>query len=303
MDMSVDLNSLIPLILLECLIVFISATYIGVLISVIDDKISQLALYHQPRTKNNKNGEPFYKKVIMVFWYYLLLTPFVFLSIYISLKFIQISPVSSLDQIKAINNTIAIFTPSAALIFLFLMRWLMNPTYSSISVILRYRKIDQKDKIILTEIIKERIHSFFSSYICITLIIFIFFITVAILESIAQQDISFFENTITLLFSTNLDQDTIVKVLIVYLVSLVVLTIINEGVLFKDSPIVQTPWRKGTQRTLIYYFNPQPSIYNIPSKTISFLKIQFGFIIKRNKHLNKKRYFSYYYMEETTEDE
>ncbi len=284
--MSVDLGSLAPWIILECIVVFVSVAYLGPFIVFIYDKISKLAIYHEPKTRNCDSGEPFFHKIIKVFWYYLCLTPFVFLSIYISLKFIQIISTSSLDQIKNQNTSLALLTPTIALIFLFLMRWLMNPTYSKLHSFLKIRSKSpvNKDTEKMAEIFKERVHSLFSSYICMTLIISLFFITATIATSVIARDLSFFSNTMTSLFSTSLTGDMVIESLILFIISLAILTIIIEVILLTEFPIIRVQWVCEERNKPFYNLNREfiPTVYKIPSKMISLIKVKLGNKNRRN---------------------
>src|SRR5208283_3206256 len=92
----------------------------------------------------------FWVKITRVFILFLGLSPFVLFSIYISLKFILIPAYNATpDEITSINNATIGVTPIATLVFLFLMRMLMNPTYNNFESIIN---IGSKEKTNLKKI-------------------------------------------------------------------------------------------------------------------------------------------------------
>ena len=288
-------------------------------ISFINDSISRLAIYHNPKTKHNQNGESFWVKITRVFILFLGLSPFVLFSIYISLKFILIPAYNATpDEITSINNATIGVTPIATLVFLFLMRMLMNPTYNNFESIIN---IGSKEKTNLkkikevTLVFKERVNSFFSSYIWITLIIFVFYVLVNMMGSI---NATMFQNTINSIIP-QLNSDSIIVEAAAYFTALIILTFFIEGLLYFGHPVTQTPWLRvkkqipltidtfktfGLSRKdrLLYCINQGIALLlNTPSQFVSSLKIIFK-DMKRIKPLNKKHTLSTYYMEEETEE-
>ena len=116
-------TNLLPLFVLEIMGILFLFAFISWLIIFVNENLSQLGVYHTPKTRNNSNGEHFFLKLIKTFATYASLLPLVYFSIYITLKFLPFSDTTTGYQgiIKA--------APLFAIVFLILMRVLMNPTY------------------------------------------------------------------------------------------------------------------------------------------------------------------------------
>jgi hypothetical protein len=277
--------------LTEAFLAFLLALFFLWLIEHINAHISRLALYHEAKCKFNNNGEPLILKIFLVFISYLNLTVPVFLSIYISIKFLPINGTLTPDEIKSFSDATILYTFIGTLTFLFLMRLLMNPTQANVDVLLKIRVI-KFDEGIMEEIkkFKDRIHSFFFSYICITLIIAIFYLLV-ILEG--SQSYSSLEERISL-FIPIIDRTTFAIDIVGFFISLTILTLFLEIVLWKAYPVIRIPWKRKTKQEpltvenfktfrlsardwLLYHFNLKVSlIREIPSKAISFFKFKIG---------------------------
>lgn len=283
--MATDLFSLfiLEIIGIICLFGFISWLMIFV-----NNNLSQLGIYHIRKTKNNCNGENFPIKLIKVFSTYVSLFPLVYFSIYITLKFLPFSDATIGYQ--GIIKGAPLFT----IVFLILMRVLMNPTYTNVDNFLKILRRRQNFELVKknTEIFKERILTFFSSYISLTLIVFILY---ALVEYyIAVYNPSNIPGIIESIWpaSSIPDKDTISALILTYL-SLFVLFIIGiEIMLWINIPIIQTDWeiaRREKPLTIdifktfglskrdlfIYHFHQKVSLISqMLSKTIIFLKFK-----------------------------
>jgi hypothetical protein len=309
--MAIDL---FPLFALETVGIFFLFAFISWVIIFVNSNISQLGTYHTRKTRNNSNGESFFSKLIMVFLTYVSLLPFVYFSIYITLKFLPFSNTTLGTQ--GIVKAAPLFT----IVFLILMRILMNPTYINAGRLLTIRRMIPKFEIVNedTEVFKERILTFFSSYISLTLIVFVFY---ALVEYyIVVHNPSDLPSALESFLPTNSipDPDTTSALILTYF-SLLILSITGiEILLWFDIPIIQTDWEiKRKQKPLtvetfetfklsdkdlfLYYFHKEISlIRNMPPKFITFLKTSFE-SIKKSSHHNKNRNISYYSMEEIAE--
>ncbi len=298
----------------DLLVTFILFTGIAWLISIINDLISRLAIYHDPKS------EPFLKKVFLVFMVYVLLSIPILFSIWISITFIFSTKGLSATEITSLNNAKLMFIPIATLTFLFLMRMLMNPTYNNFDSFLRmsskgranFNKVREA-----TIIFKERVNSFFSSFICITLVIFLFYMIVSLWGS---PDATSFQNNIGNIIPT-LDEGASITLAESYLVSLVILTLFIETVLyignpvFKNEYLIEREQRKPTVEVfetfglkttdkLFYYANHnRVFLFKLPSEFIPSIKNKIEEIKKFNSLVKKRNspHHSYYYADEMTE--
>jgi len=257
----------------------------------INAQMSALAQYHQPKTNFNKNGESIIVKWIKVSLIFLNLSPFVFFAIFISLKLIFISINATQEEITSLNNATIFYTFVGTIVFLFLMRLLMNPTRDNLESLLKIR-VREIDKKVIEEAgkFKERILSLFFSYICITLLIFIFYSMVNILGSRNLAGLQ--ERMIP--FIPTLDQNFIIVDIASFLLALVIFTTIGEIFLYAGSPIIQTQYQMikkpkpltvetfetfglSKKDLFLYHFRHKISdILNMPLKKISLLRLKFG---------------------------
>jgi hypothetical protein len=289
--------------------------FISSLLVFVNDNLTKLGKYHTQKTRYNSDGEDFILKVIKVFAIYVSLFPLVCFSIYITLKFLPFSN----TQIG--YQGIITLTPLFSIVFLIVMRFLMNPTWDNVEKVLkiRGRESDYESIKKVAEVFKERILTFFSSYISLTLIVFVLY---AIIEwYIVVQHPSELPNAMNSIVSINNlpDPDTASALIKTYFSVLIFFMVAFEILLWIYVPIIQTNWevrrqpkpltvenfekfRLSTLGLIHYNLNKDISfIRQIPSNFIPSLKVAFETINRRNKHLNKKRNFSYYYMAEMNE--
>jgi hypothetical protein len=214
-------------------------------------------------------------------------------------------------------------TPLFTIVFLILMRLLMNPTISNVEYLLKLRRKEPDFELVkkAAETFKERVLTFFSSYISLTLIIFIFYAIIQYYTIVHNP--SDLPGTVKFIISSDSipDQDSILKLAFSYLGLLILFTVLIEIGLWVGTPIIQTRWMsKKKQKPLtvetfekfrlskwdsfLYDLNKIISlIREMSSNFVPVLKITFEAIKRRNKRPSKKRNFSYYYMEEMTEYE
>jgi hypothetical protein len=290
--MATDFFSVLVLETIGILILF---SLVSWLIVFVNDNLSRLGTYHTLKTKFNSNGEGFVPKLIKVFLIYISLFLPTYFSIYISLKFLQVTDVS------IAGRGIITLTPLFTIVFLILMRHLMNPTVNNIETLLKFWRKEPDFEVIkkAAETFKERILTFFSSYISLTLIVFVMYLIVQYYTVIHNP--SNLAGTVNLIVSQDSipDQDTISTLTISYLGLLVFFMLLVEIGLFLGTPIVQASWKvKKHQKQLTvetfetfglskkdllrYHFNRVISlIRQMPSKTVAFLKIYL--------HLNEPR--------------
>jgi len=196
-----------------------AAIYIAfmfVIITIFNDELGKLSLYHTPKTKNNSNGEPFFTKCKKIIKVYLRLSIFIFVPIYATLVFDGMSNPDTIVMIAEIG-TIAILIVS---------RILMNPTWDH--PIIRENKNNEKliESVLL---FKERIFSLFFAFISITWI----FLFLLLISTIGQPEVM-------PLVPKDIVGATLLILLIDYIISLVIIAIITEKALFEWQPIVQT---------------------------------------------------------------
>jgi hypothetical protein len=299
----------------DLLITFILFAGITWLISIINNLVSRLAIYHDPKS------EPFLKKVFLVFMIYILLSIPVLFSIWVSITFIFSTKDLTATEIISLNNAKLMFIPIATLTFLFLMRMLMNPTYNNFDFLLRIGSNEgaNLNKIRETTIIfKERVNSFFSSFICITLVIFLFFMIVSLWGS---PDATSFQSNIGNIIPT-LDEGSSITLAESYLVSLVILTLFIEIALYVGNPVFKNEWlikieqkqltievfetfeMKKTDKLFYYANHYRVFLSKLPSKFIPSIKNKIEEIKKANSLIKRRHssHYSYYYAEERTED-
>jgi hypothetical protein len=285
----------LSVLILETLGILILFSLISWLIVFVNDNLSRLGKYHSLKTRLNSNGEGFVQKLFKVFLIYISLFLPTYFSIYISLKFLQVTDVS------IAGRGIITLTPLFTIVFLILMRYLMNPTINNIEILLKLRRKepDFEELKKAAETFKERILTFFSSYISLTLIVFVMYLIVQFYTVINNP--SNLASTVNTIVSQDSipDQDTISTLTISYLGLLVFFMFLVESGLFLGTPIVQASWkvqRHSKQLTvetfetfglskkdlLRYHINRIISlIHQMPSKA--------GAVLKDNLHLNKPR--------------
>ncbi|MFA4850662.1 MAG: hypothetical protein WC626_13135 [Methanoregula sp.] len=278
----------LSVLVLETIGILILFTLISWLIVFVNDNLSRLGTYHSIKTKYNSNGEGFVLKLFKVFLIYISLFLPTYFSIYISLKFLQVTDVS------IAGRGIITLTPLFTIVFLILMRHLMNPTINNIEILLKFRRKEPDFEVVkkAAETFKERILTFFSSYISLTLIVFVLYLIVQYYTVIHNP--SGLAGTVNLIVSQDSipDQDTISTLTISYIGLLVFFMFWVEIGLFIGTPIIQASWNvKRPQKPLTvetfetfglskkdllrYRFNHMVSyIRQMPSKAIAFLKIK-----------------------------
>ena len=187
----------------------------------INEGMSRLAIYHSPKSRNNCNGEPFYRKFFEVLMIYIFLSLFFFVAILVTMRF---SGITNLDG--------SIIVSEIGTLFLMIMiRLLLNPTSEHL-----VKKIyPNESTAIAIKIFKERIISLFFSYLCITWIIFSLYLLVKISEGVT------FQSSVGYFIPTDFP-DAIFFIIITYGVSLFVLTLVTEIYLRLLLPFEQTPW-------------------------------------------------------------
>jgi hypothetical protein len=291
--MAIDLA---PLLFLEGLAILCLISLITWLIVFVNDNLTRLGAYHVLKTKFCSNGESFYLKVLKVFLIYIGLFLPVYFSIYVSLKFIQVV------DVKLATQGIIELSPLFTIVFLILMRLLMNPTLIDVETLLKLKTRDQDFEKIkkAAETFKERVLSFFSSYISLTLIIFFFYMLIQFyIITHNPSDASSAMNTIISTESIP-DNESISSMIVTYLGLLVFFTFFTEFQLWAGTPIIQTEWKRvNKQKTLgietfetfglskkdklRYHFNHKLIIpvRNMPSKLRSFLDLKLGNYIRR----------------------
>jgi hypothetical protein len=293
--MAIDLA---PLLFLEGLAILCLISLITWLIVFVNDNLTKLGTYHVLKTKFSANGETFYFKILKVFLIYISLFPPIYFSIYISLKFIQVV------DVKLATQGIIELSPLFTIVFLILMRLLMNPTLIDIETLLKLKTRDQDFEKIkkAAETFKERILSFFSSYISLTLIIFVFY---AIIQFyIITHNPSDASSAMNNILSTESipDNESINSMIVTYLGILVFFTFFTEFQLWAGTPIIQTEWKRDNKQKplnieifdtfglskkdkLCYLFHHRFIIptCNIPSKLRSFLELKIDNYIRRNR--------------------
>lgn len=293
--MAIDVTSLF---LLEVFGIFVLIGFISWLIVFVNDNLTRLGMYHTLKTKYEFNGEGLFSKIFKVFTIYVSLFPFVYFSIYISLKFLPFSDINLGSQ--AIIKGGPLFT----IVLLILMRLLMNPTYGNTETLLRLqrREVSFARLKLNAETFKERILTFFSSYISLTLIVFFFYLLVQ--YDVLVHNPTALPNIINSIFPSGgvPDEDTISALVTTYSALLILLTVTIEIVLWGGVPIIQTRWEvRKTPRPLtvesfeifglskkdliLYYINKQISLVsNMPSEVISFFKLKLGNIKGGNRN-------------------
>jgi hypothetical protein len=269
------------------------------LIERVNSHTAKLATYHEGKSKFNNKGENFFLKCFLVFVSYLNLSMPVFFSIYISIILMPTPDNLTLDEAKLYYDAVIFYTFVGTLVFLFIMRFLTNPTRENYLILLKFRRVRLDNKLFEDiRIFKERILSFFFSYICITLIIAIFYFIVCLR---ASQSLGGFESKIVR-FIPIIDQTTLIVYTIAFFTALILFTIVIEMVLWMDHPIIKLPLeKKENQETLtvenfetfrlsqkdllLYHFNHRLviPIITVPPKFYSLLKLKLDNYIRWNR--------------------
>jgi hypothetical protein len=228
------------LLILEGMGILFLTYFITKVIVFVNDNLSKLATYHSLKTSLNINGEGFLFKLLKVLFIYVSLFPLTYFSIYISLKFIQTG-----TDIQIANKGIITLAPLFTIVFLLLMRVLTNPTFDDIEVYLKLKRRESNFELIKNsaETFKERNLTFFSSFISITLIVFILYGIIQYYKIMHNpSDIAETVNFITSNESLP-DEESILALASSYFGILTIFTFLTEMGLALSGPIIQTPWK------------------------------------------------------------
>jgi hypothetical protein len=214
----------------------IISIFIGLLIAYsvmfilgISEAFTKLATYHTPKSKTCLNGEPFRTKLWKVFWVYIFLSIFFFFAIVVTMKFSGATNLNS-NYITAEIGT---------LFLLILVRLSLNPV-SDYTLKRIFPKESPENAL---RIFKERISSLFFSYITITWMVLFFYLLSHISGTVSSQSETNF-------IPSDLQPGDIYFLLITYIISLLILTVVSEFYLRWRLPIDQTPWNNTKQKKI-----------------------------------------------------
>jgi hypothetical protein len=169
----------------------------------------------------------------------------------------------------------------------------MNPTVDNIDILLKLRRKEPDFEVLkkAAATFKERILTFFSSYISLTLIVFVLYLIIQYYAVIHSP--SNLAGTVNIIVSPDSipDQETISELTISYIELLIFFMFFVEIGLFVGTPIIQDTWNvKRSQKPLTvetfetfglskidlfcYRFKHFISdIRKMPSKAVAFLKV------------------------------